>query len=139
MIDIENYVYTEVRNAVLAAFPATDVSSEYVENPAAFPHVCLEMTENSVDSRSMTAQKREFAASQIFTANVYANSSTAKTDAKILADIVDETMQRLGFRRSMYFRTPNEDRTIYRLTMRFNGLVSSGYDGAEGHYKVTAR
>jgi hypothetical protein len=87
----------------------------------------------------MTAQTREFAANQTFTANVYTNTQTAKTDAKALADIVDRVMQNPGFRRSQMLNTPNIDRTIYRLTLRFVGIVSLGYDGEESHYKITAR
>lgn len=139
MIDVENYVYTQVRNAVLAAFSNTDVSSEYTETPAAFPHVCLEMTDNTVISSFMTAEKREFATEQTFTANIFTNTATAKTDAKKLAEIVDRTMSGMGFRRSMYLRTPNIDRTIYRLTLRYTGIVSTAYDEAAGHYNITAR
>lgn len=139
MIDVENYVYTQVRNAIKAEYPSASVSGEYIENPARFPHVSLEMTDSSTDAASMTAQTREFAANQTFTANVYTNTQTAKTDAKALADIVDRVMQNLGFRRSQMLNTPNIDRTIYRLTLRFVGIVSLGYDGEESHYKITAR
>lgn len=139
MIDVENYVYTQVRNAILAAFPNTDVSSEYTENPAAFPHVCLEMTDSTVNAEYMTASNREFATDQTFTANIFSNTATAKTDAKKLAEIVDGVMSGIGFRRSMYLRTPNIDRTIYRLTLRFTGTVSIGYNEAPGHFNVTAR
>ena len=139
MIDIENYVYTQVRNAVKTAYPNVSVSGEYVENPSSFPHVCLEMSDNATHAASMTAQKREFAAEQTFTANVYTNTPTAKTDAKKLAQIVDETMAGLGFRRAMSMRTPNIEHTIYRMTMRYTGLVATAYDEAQGHYNIIAR
>ena len=138
MIDIESYIYTQVRNAVLASFTNADVSSEYVENPAKFPHICLEMEDDSVMAEYLTAQNREFASLQTFTANIYTNTPTAKSDAKAIAQVVDNAMQGLGFRRALYMRTPNIDRTIYRLTLRYEGIVSQAYDGQAGHFNITA-
>ena len=139
MIDIENYVYTYVRNDLLAVYTNIDISSEYNPNPAAFPHVCIEMSGNTTHADSMTAQQREFAAEQTFTVNIFTISSTRKSEAKAIADVVDESLSRLGFRRAQYLRTPTEDRNIYRLTLRYNGLVSVGYDGGENHFKMTSR
>lgn len=138
MNDIENYVYTQVRNAVKAAFVNADVSSEYVENPAKFPHICVEMTDSTVIAQYLTAQNREFASSQTFTANIFTNTATAKSDAKAIAEVVDDVMKGLGFRRALYLRTPNIDRTIYRLTLRYEGIVSQAYDGQSKHFNITA-
>lgn len=139
MIDIESYVYTQVRNAILGAYSNVDVSNEYTDNPAQFPHVSFEMSDNTTDVGSMTAEDREFASLQTFTANIYTTSNTRKSDAKRIASVVDNTMSALGFRRSLYLRTPNMDRNVYRLTIRYMGIVSRGYDGGEKHFKITAR
>lgn len=138
MIDIESYVFTYVRSDLLASFTNIDVSSEYNDNPAAFPHVCIEMTENTTNAASMTAQQREFASEQTFTVNIYTINATRKSDAKAIASVVDESLSRLGFRRAQFLRTPNADRNIYRLTMRYTGIVSVGYDGNENHFKITS-
>lgn len=139
MIDLENYIYTYVRSDLLNAFSKIDISSEYTENPASFPHVCIEMSDNTTHAESMTAQQREFAAEQTFTVNIFTISPTRKSDAKAIAAVVDSSLSTLGFRRAMYLRTPNIDRNIYRLTLRYNGIVSVGYDGNENHFKITAR
>ena len=139
MIDIEAYVYTQVRNALISAYQNIDVANEYTENPDAFPHVCIEMSDNTVSARYMTAQDREFATEQTFTVNIFTVSETPKSDAKAIASTVDDTLTALGFRRSMYLRTPNVDRNIYRLTLRYTGMISKGYDGQSRHYNITAR
>ena len=139
MIDIESYVFTTVRNALLAVYDKIDISSEYNPNPASFPHVCIEMSSNVTHAPSMTAEQREFASDQTFTINIFTITSTRKSDAKAIAAVVDESLSRLGFRRAMYLNTPNEDRNIYRLTLRYNGIVSIGYDGGENHFKITSR
>lgn len=139
MNDPENYVYTQVRAAVLEAYPSADTASEYTDTPAQFPFVSCEMTDNSVLARFMTAQNREFASSVTFTVNIFSNSEFPKTQAKDIAEIVDSTMKGMGFRRSLYLRTPNVDRTIYRLTLRYSGIVSAAYDGAEDHFNISAR
>lgn len=139
MIDIEAYVYTRVRESLKSAFSNIDVANEYTENPDTFPHVCIEMSDNTIAGTYMTAQHREFAADQTYTVNIFTVSETPKSDAKAIAANIDQTMSGLGFRRSMYLRTPNIDRNIYRLTIRYSGLVSMGYDGEERHYNITAR
>ena len=139
MIDIENYVYTQVRNAVKAAYPNTSLSGEYIENPSVIPHISVEMSDNVTHVDSMSANNREFAAEQTFTVNIYTNTQTAKTDAKKLLVIVDGVLSGMGFRRSMYLNTPNIDQTIYRLTLRYTGLVATAYDEAQGHYNIIAR
>lgn len=139
MIDIENAVYTQVRNAIKDVFSNVDISNEYTDNPASFPHVSFEMSDNAVHAPSMTANCREFAANQTFTANVYTTSAQRKSDAKAIADVIDGVMAGLGFRRAIALQTPNMDRNIYRYTMRYTGLVSLGYDGEAKHYKITAR
>lgn len=139
MIDIENYVYTQVRAALKEAFATIDTSAEYEETPAAFPHVCAEMTDNTNSVSYMTASKRENVSEVTFTVNIFTNTTTAKSDAKKIAQTVDSVMQGLGFRRSIYLRTPNIDRTIYRLTLRYTGFVYVAFDEAQGHYNITAR
>jgi len=139
VIDVENYVYSYVRSDILAAFTNVDCSSEYTENPASFPHVCIEMSDNTTHAASMTAECREFAAEQTFTVNIFTVSQTRKSDAKEIAAVVDKSLSELGFRRAMYLRTPNVDRNIYRLTLRYSGIVSVGYDGAENHFNITSR
>ena len=99
MIDIENAVYTQVRNAIKDVFSNVDISNEYTDNPASFPHVSFEMSDNAVHAPSMTANCREFAANQTFTANVYTTSAQRKSDAKAIADVIDGVMSGLGFRR----------------------------------------
>ena len=136
---IENYVYTQVRNALMSAYENVDISAEYVENPSVFPHVSFEMSDNITDASSMTADNREFASEQAFAVNIYTVSETKKSDAQAIAEVIDDVMMGLGFRRALWMRTPNIDRNIYRLTLRYSGLVADAADGTANHFKVIAR
>lgn len=139
MIDIENLVYTNIRNAVVAFQPSVSVSGTYTDVPSSFPHVSIEETDSFVPTETMSTSDREFAANLTYTVNIYTNTATAKSDAKALAAVVNDAFADMGFARSMKQEMPNIDRTIYRLIMRFQATAWKGFDGADGHYNITAR
>ena len=139
MIDIENLVYTNVRAAVKLRFPASSVSGTYVDVPSSFPHVSIEETDNASVPSTISTSDREYATNVTFTVNIYTNTATAKSDAKALGAVVNDTFTDMGFARSMYQQMPNIDRTIYRLVLRFQATVWKSADGAADHFNITAR
>ena len=139
MIDIENLVYTNVRNAIKTYNSAVSVSGTYDPVPSHFPHVSIEETDSYIVASELSANDRERAVNVTYTATIYTNTATAKTDGKELAAVVNDAFTGMGFVRSMKQEMPNIDRTIYRLIMRFQALVWRAYDGVEGHYNITAR
>ena len=139
MIDIENYVYTQVRTAIKSVRPLADVSGTYIDIPSSFPHVSIEETDNASVASTISTSDREYAANVTFTVNIYTNTATAKTDAKEIAAVVNDAFTDLGFVRSMKQEMPNIDRTIYRLILRFQATVWKSADGAADHFNITAR
>lgn len=139
MIDIENLVYTNVRSAIKAYSSAISVSGIYVDVPSKFPHVSIEETDNASVASAISTSDRERAANVTYTINIYTNTATAKDDAKAIAVVVNDAFSDVGFVRSMKQQMPNIDRTIYRLTMRFQATAWKGFDGVDGHYNITAR
>ena len=139
MIDVENYIYTQIRNAVKTAFPSASTSSTYNDTPDSFPHVSIEETDSYVPTETISTSDREFAANITYTVNIYTNTEHAKSDAKDLAKTINDAFSALGFSRTMKQEMPNIDRTIYRLILRFQATVWKGFDGVEGHYNISAR
>lgn len=139
MVDIENLVYTNVRNAVKGYDANASVSGDYADVPASFPHVSIEETDNASVVGAISTSDREYAANVTYTVNIYANTETAKTEAKALAAVVDSVFSAMGFVRTMKQTMPNIDRTIYRLIMRYQATVWKAFDGEDGHYNITAR
>lgn len=124
MIDIENLVCDRVFQAVNAAYPNAVCYSEYVEVPEAFPCVTLYEADNRSYRPSDDNQLSDHQVSVMYECNVYSNNQTGKkAEAKAIADIVDNTMQSMKFSRNMRSQIPNIDRTIYRVTMRFEAVV----------------
>ena len=139
MIDIENLVYTNVRNAVKAFNADIGVSGSYADVPSSLPPVSIEETDNASVPTAISTSDREYAANLTYTANIYTNTATAKSDAKAIAEVVNDAFTEMGFVRSMKQEMPNIDRTIYRLILRFQGTAWKGICGTDGHYNITAR
>lgn len=122
MIDIENYVFTKVKDSI-----GTDagMSSTYERSPKSFPHIQLEMTDCSVYERGIDSGRLENFANTKFEINIYSNKANGKkVECKALAHKVDDVMSGLGFIRKFFYTTPNvADMTIYRMTMRYEGVV----------------
>lgn len=133
MIDIENYVFTQVKNAVLTAYPNAEVNSSIVETASEFPCVTFIEADNSTYIRSLDDSPTEHHANLMYECNVYANDANRKATAKAIAEIVDITMQGMKFTRTFKDAIPNQDRSIFRITLRYKGIVGEGVETtAEG-------
>ena len=127
MIDIESKVFNEVALACRAIFPNCGVSGEYVMKVASYPHVEFSMTDNYVHDPSVSLDKRENHAHIAFEAVVYSNLQNGKKlQAKKIMSAIDEVMASFGFVRRMMSQIPNIDNSVYRLTARWEGIVSAG-------------
>lgn len=141
MIDIENIVISEVAKAVRAAFladhPGLVVYGYEQALPESFPCVTVFMSDNYTHRQSQEFGKlRENHANVAFTVNVFTNNTNGKKElAKAIYNVVDETLQDLKLTRIIAAPTPNIDRTIYRITGRYTGIVADGItkdnDGTE--------
>lgn len=122
MIDIENEVFNYVANALRATYNTISIYGEYVENAETFPAVSLVEDDNAeVPETYKLNNQPETACSLTYTANVYSNLKTGKkTQAKAIMDVIDRCMHEMGFTRTMRSQLPNIDRTIYRVTARYN-------------------
>ena len=133
MIDIENLVCDRVFQVVNAAYPNAVCYSEYVEIPEAFPCVTLYEADNRTYRPSDDNQLSDPQCSVMYECNVYSDKQTGKKEeAKAIADIVDATMQSMKFSRNMRSQIPNIDRTIYRVTMRFEAVVGEPIVTSDG-------
>lgn len=127
MIDIENKVFSTVATALRAVFNPISVYGEYAETLATFPCVTLIEDDNTTYQRTQDDSLQEHHASLMYTANIYSNKSSGrKAEAKAIADLVDTTMQGMKFTRTMRSQTPNIDRSIYRITIRYTAVVEEG-------------
>ncbi len=120
MIDIESYVFDTVYNAVIAQFPSARVDAGYVEKSATFPAISVIET-NSVPMRSTnTDDCAENYTRLYYEVNIYSDKQDeAKSEARSIAKVVDDAMQGMKFYRTMMHQLPNQDRTIFRLYMRY--------------------
>ena len=127
MIDIENYVLTQVKNAIIAQYPSAKVYGEYIDVPAGFPCVTVMESDNKTYRPTQDDSLTEHHAEVMYEINVYTNDKNGRKDkAKRIADIADSTMQSMKFTRTFREQIPNIDRTILRITMRYEGIVAEG-------------
>ena len=142
MIDIESIVFDTVYNAVIAEFPTARVDAGYIEKSATFPAVEVIET-NSVPVRSAnTDDNAENYTRLYYEVNIYSDKQdTAKSEARSIAKVVDDAMQSLKFYRTMMHQLPNQDRTIFRLYMRYEVVAKAitDKDGEITGYKFYRR
>ena len=134
MIDIENKVLDTVFNAVQSAYSTASCYGEYVSVPAAFPCVTLYESDSRTYTPSNDEQLHEHQAIVTYECNVYSDLKTGKkAQAKAIADIVDRAMQSMKFARTMRSQIPNMDRTIYRVTLRYEAIVGEPITESDGN------
>ena len=124
MIDIENKVLNDVFAAVRANFSTAQCYGEYVATPAKFPCVCIYEADNRTYRTSQDTDLQEHHASVMFECNVYSDKQVGKkAEARAIAKLIDTTMQNMKFTRTFFQPLPNLDRTIFRITMRWEAIV----------------
>ncbi len=129
MIDVENIIFTRLATMLRAEFGVISVYGEYVELPASFPCVTVVETDNKVLRRTRDLSGVEHHAQVLYEINVYTNDASGKKSrAKEIANAIDDKMSEMQFTRIFRGQVPNIDRTIYRITMRFEGVVGEGRD-----------
>lgn len=125
MIDVENQIYNGLYDALKAYNSAVGVSSTYCNVPAIYPFVSIEQIDSAPYQASMDDSNIENHVFITFEINIYTKDNTyKKTQAKGLANVVDNYMASKGLIRisSVPFEQDNE--TAYHLIMRYEGVVS---------------
>lgn len=140
MIDIENLILTKVNTALATlkqTYPSLTVKNDYVETSATFPLVTVVESDNYTHLGTQDADLVDHAVNVAYEVNVYANDPLKKSTAKKIASAVDEEMLNNLFTRTFMGKTPNVDRTIYRITMRYRAVVAEPViDGDEKTYQM---
>ena len=120
MIDPENEVYTKIVTMLRTEFPGINTSSVYVDSPSSFPHVSVEMKDDSIMRATMDSGDYEVAIC-MFEINIYSNKEDGrKSECKKIAKAIDELLKPFNFRRMALTPVPNMmDNSIYRLVARY--------------------
>lgn len=128
MIDLENDIYDYVAKALRAAHTGIDVAAEYVEMPAKFPHVSIVEADNRVLER-MRTNNIENAIQSMFEVNIYSNKASGKkSEAKAIANTLDDVLSGIGFTRTFREQVPNlRDATIYRIVCRYEAVIDKNF------------
>ena len=134
MIDIENYVYTNLSEAITAAYPDARVLGDYPEEVASFPAITVNEIGNATLNRMQDDELTEHYATVTYDVNVYCNNrQDKKSECKAILDIVDSVMMGMKFTKMLTRRLPAIDRTIYRMYARYQAVVDEGETDGSGN------
>ena len=129
MIDIENKIFNGVATEVQVYFSNAAIYSDAVDVPASFPCVTIQEVSNIVHAKSSDSSALENHAKIKYEFNIYTNlDSGKKSQAKDIQSIIDSVMEGYNFTRTFCSPMPNQDRTIYRIVSRYDGIVSKGVE-----------
>lgn len=124
MLDYSNEIFSWLALALKERYPKIKTASIADEQPAKFPAVTIVQMENSVLAKTRDANIENHA-NVMFQIDIFTNSQTDKQQqAEDIRNTINDLMQSIGFQRTFCQPVPNlEDRTIYRITMRFSAIV----------------
>lgn len=141
MINIESTVFNAIATELRSQYDGISVYGEYVQAPESFPCVCIVEDDNYTPSELQSNTSLDMFAHINYTITIYTNNTDGigkKALGKEIADKVDDIMIRFRFRRIQKTQVPNIDRTIYRMVLRYQGVVQKS-DAKEDFYIVFAR
>ena len=126
MIDIENALFTEVKKALVDAFPNISVegSEDYV--PSKFPYVSFVENDNSTNKRTIDSSGVEKYVRVTYLVNIYSAKAVGKKqEAKKILAVIDEIMVGYGFVRQTDRPMKTDDPSLARRVARYRGIVSN--------------
>lgn len=128
MIDYSREIFSWLSLSLKSEYPEIKTASIYDDQPAKFPAVTIVQMDNAVLLRTRDANIENHV-SVMYQIDIYTNGQTDKQQqAEYIRNTVNELMQSKGFQRSFCQPVPNlQDRSIYRISMRFIGII--GRDG----------
>ena len=124
MIDIENDVFSEVKQEAVKVFPKLSMKGEEIRVPSEFPCASLEEIDNYSYDKTVDSASNENHAEITFELSVYSNKTSGKkSECKKIFAFIDNLMLDMGFSRIMKKPQPIEDSSVYRLIGRYRGVV----------------
>ena len=126
MIDIEDQVFDAVYPFIEPLVAEGGFVSEFVPEPASFPHAYLCEIDNNPDAKTADSGEREWSSIVAYESQIYAMS---KSECRQIQQAMDDAMVRLmGFTKLQGQFAPNlADRSIYRMVARYQrGVTRSG-------------
>lgn len=139
MISIENLIVDKIDKAVATlktTYPDLRVVSDYIEKSETFPLISVVESDNYTHLATQDAALCDHAVNVAFEINVFANDNKKKSTAKKIAAVVDAEMLNNLFTRTFMGQTPNVDRTIFRITMRYRAVVWPVVNGNNITYQM---
>ena len=127
MIEMSNEMFTLLVNTLNDYDANIKTDSVYTNKPSEYPFVSLEEIDNRVYEQGSDCCETENFAEIDYEINIYTKGDSKKSKADDIAQTVDTLFNQYGFVRQ--FRNPIQsgDETIYRIVMRYRGVVSKDH------------
>lgn len=119
MIDVENALYTDVRNAINDICKS---GTSEVATPSSFPYVSFVQKDNPIYEKTSTSTEIENHVKPMIQIDVYSEKS--KTECKTICSKVDDVMKADGFTRTFGYEPTVNGPNYWRFTARYTGVVS---------------
>lgn len=128
MNDIEEVLYTELREYLTPLFPTLTLSGIEERFPASFPFASVVMAEATTRADTVNSGSYENHTNIMYEINVYSNSRDGrKTEAKSIFSAIDRYFISHGFSRTAMNPVVMDNATIYRITARYTGCADKNF------------
>lgn len=122
MTQIENEIFTELKNLLTTEYSGIFVTGEYTPTPDKFPCVFIEESDNY--TISLDGSNKGEVSGVMFEINVFSNLQHGrKSECKKIMNTLDEHMTLRGFTRTMCRPVQNIDPAVYRMVARYTASL----------------
>ena len=127
MVDIEQYIFTQIATALRQAFPDPEivVTGDAFSAPSRLPACSIVEMDNTTYQRSLDSEQVENHAVLMYQVDAYSDLETGrKEECRKIQKVVDGEFQKIGFVRTYLSPIPNLlDSGLYRVTSRYRAIV----------------
>ena len=127
MINIFNEMFDKLDQALKSYDETIGTDSVYVNMPSQYPFVSMEEIDNRVYEQGSDCCEIENFAETEYEINIYTKSPIKKSKGNDIANVVDNFFKQYGFVRQSRNVLQSGDETIYRIIIRYRGVVSKDH------------
>lgn len=141
MIDVENHVIDKIRQRIKTEGLEVQIHSSHVRSPSVFPCLMIYESDNTTYEGIRFSDGVERYAEVRYTVEICTNDNTGKKEsAKRISEIVDTTMQTMGFyRASKGYTFDTNESSVFVALLTYRGLVGESPSSDANDFKVYRR
>lgn len=119
MVNVQNQIFNSVKQKIEENFSSVNVQKDFQPTTTTFPTITFYEIDNSELEHTLDYTQRK--SNLAFQIDIFTIGGTKESQAKSISQVINEVMENKFHTKRVFSNPlPNQDKYIYRFTMRYS-------------------